>query len=118
MPMLTPAFCPARARLRACALGLAVMLALFQVAAAGHRHDRPLDTHVCAICAAVMDELPSTGTLPPIPAAVATQCYVLSRVIAFVCRYYRRLLTPHICGPPLSAWATRVAILRFHPHTR
>lgn len=93
-------------RLRAAVLALALMLALFQVAAAGHRHDSAPETHPCAICAVLLGELPCPGTLPPIVAAVATQSYVLLRAIAYVCHYLRPLLTPPSCGPPMCAYAT------------
>lgn len=93
-------------RLRAFVLALALTLALFQVAAAGHRHDRAPETHPCNICAVLIGELPCTGTLPSIVAAVAAQAYVLLRAVAYVCRYRRPLLTPPSCGPPSCASAT------------
>lgn len=103
-PRSLPVLTRRRARLRAFVLGLAVVLALFQVAAAAHRHERRLDTHVCAICVVLMAELPSSGALPPIVAALATHSWrLLLRVIAYVCSYRRPLLTPPSCGPPLCA---------------
>jgi hypothetical protein len=88
-------------RMRAFVLGLALTLALFVVAAAGHRHERTLETHVCAVCTVLMNELPSGDALPPVVQVRAAHAYALApSVPAYRCPYRHPVRKPPSCGPP------------------
>ena len=93
-------------RVRGLVLALAVTLALFLVAAAGHKHESRAESHLCAICTVLMDELPSAHGLPPVVATVAALCYVMLPIAAYVCWYRRPPPKPPSCGPPLCTSAT------------
>lgn len=97
-----PAAPPLRGRwVRALAFSLAVLLSCLVVAIAGHHHDAGADTHACAICALVIDELPGASSLPPIVPGVPAQSYLLLCVLVYACQYRRPVLLPPSCGPPL-----------------
>jgi hypothetical protein len=88
-------------RMRAFVLGLALTLALFVVAAAGHRHVRAVETHVCAVCTALMAELPSGDALPPVVPATRAHAYALAPPAPVpACPYRRPAWMPPSCGPP------------------
>jgi hypothetical protein len=99
-----PAWTPRAAhgvRMRAFVLGLALILALFAVAAAGHRHERALETHVCAVCTLLISELPSGSALPPVVQAARAHAYALAPPAPVHAPLYRRpAWMPPSCGPP------------------
>jgi hypothetical protein len=106
---VSPQRAPAAARrgwTRVFAFGLAAMLALILVAAAGHHHDRKIDAHACSVCAMLMDEVPAADGLPPVVAGTLVQSYVLLGAVVYVCWYRSALLLPPSCGPPACPSAT------------
>lgn len=88
------------ARVRALVFLLSLTLASFAIVAAAHHHDNSVDAHVCSICSVLMDELPNIDHLPAVVDSVATQSYVLSPFIAYVCWHCFPLPLPPSCGPP------------------
>ena len=90
---------------RVLALCMAVALSLMLMTAAGHHHDSSIERHDCAVCAVLMDELPGTGSLPPLAAGAPRLSYLLCVAVAHVCLYRCPLLMPPSCGPPLSSSA-------------
>lgn len=92
--------------MRAFALAMAVALTLFMVAAAGHRHEHA-ETHPCAVCTVLLDELPSFDALPPLLQGTAAHAYALApSKPAYTCRYRPPALLPPSCGPPPNLAAT------------
>ncbi|WP_036166160.1 hypothetical protein [Massilia sp. 9096] len=89
-------------RMRAFALAMAVALTLFMVAAAGHRHEHA-ETHPCAVCTVLLDELPTFDALPPLLQGRTAHAYALAApASAYVCLYRPALLLPPSCGPPVN----------------
>jgi hypothetical protein len=97
-------------RARTLAVGLAVVLALFQLAAAGHRHDRldaridaSFDTHACGLCAALPDESPAPPAgLPPLVAQRGVRWYAAPTAAVAVVMHGRPPMKPAGCGPPCA----------------
>lgn len=88
------------AGLRAFVFGLAAALALVLVLASSHHHASRVELHNCGVCAAVMDELPSAGGLPPPVVRTFVHSYPLFLAVAYACAYRRPTLMPPSCGPP------------------
>lgn len=95
-----------RRRLRAIALGMVVALTLFLVAAAGHHHEHA-ETHPCAVCTVLLDELPSVDALPPLLQGRTAHAYALAPAVpVYTCSYRAPALLPPSCGPPNNLVAT------------
>jgi hypothetical protein len=89
-------------RMRAFALGMAVALTLFLVAAAGHRHEHG-EMHPCTVCTVLMAELPSVDALPPLLHGRTAHVYALAPPApAYACTYRAPALLPPSCGPPVE----------------
>lgn len=103
-----------RAPVRVLVLGMAAVLALFLVLAAGHRHERALETHACAVCTVLAGEVPSFDALPPVVQGRRAHAYALAPVrVAYAYAYRQPVLMPPSCGPPVNLAATRVASSAF-----
>lgn len=98
-------------RARTLVAGLAVVLVLFQLAAAGHRHDRRLDaridasfdTHACGLCAALPDQLPAPPAgLPPLVTARRARWYAAPAAAVAAVVHGRPPMEPAGCGPPCA----------------
>jgi hypothetical protein len=89
-------------RMRAFALAMAVAMTLFMVAAAGHRHEHA-ETHPCAVCTVLLDELPSFDAMPPLLQGRTAHAYALAPAQpVYVCLYRPAALLPPSCGPPVN----------------
>lgn len=98
--------CVHRGWLRAFVLGLALALTLALVDAATHRHDNPVDTHACAVCSILMDELPGAPGLPPLTAQAVAVYYLVLAAGICVCVQRFPVMLPPICGPPSTPRGT------------
>lgn len=95
-----------RGWMRAFVLGLALALTLALVDAATHHHDNQVDTHACAVCSILMDELPGAPGLPPVAAPAMAVYYLVLAAGICVCVPRFPVMLPPICGPPLTLRAT------------
>jgi hypothetical protein len=91
---------------RVLVLGLAAALALVLAMAAGHHHDSAAATHACAVCAALLDELPCPDGLPAVVQSARAHAYQLAVPLVRSRPYRFWWLTPPICGPPIVFLAT------------
>jgi hypothetical protein len=88
---------------------LSLTLAAFAIVKAGHRHDLDVDARGCAVCAAIMDELPTVERLPPIAVSVPTHVYILPPATTYVSWHGLPLPLPPSCGPPHVSLRPEVA---------
>lgn len=89
---------------------LSLTLAAFAIVKAGHRHDLDVDARGCAVCAAIMDELPTVDRLPPIAASAPTPAYILLPATVYVSWHGFPLPLPPSCGPPYVPLRPEVAV--------
>jgi hypothetical protein len=89
---------------------LSLTLAAFAVVEAGHHHDSNVDAQGCAVCAAIMDELPNVDRLPPVAVSAPTRSYILLPAATYVSWHGFPLPLPPSCGPPHVPLRPEVAV--------